>query len=95
MGKQKNNPKIIKKGLKKNQTKKKSWNRISILTGTAFAVQCSTHWAAGNLPWKKANLKIICNKYHMYCKVQMGKDSEEDVFFNSEITLLQKLYCLI
>ena len=27
--------------------------RISILTGTAFAVQCSTHWAAGNLPWKE------------------------------------------
>ena len=31
----------------------------------------------------------------MYCKVQMSKDSEEDVFFNSEITLLQKRYCLI
>ena len=28
--------------------------RISILTGTAFAVQCSTHWAAGNLPWKES-----------------------------------------
>ena len=24
--------------------------RISILTGTAFAVQCSIYWAAGNLP---------------------------------------------
>ena len=35
------------------------------------------------------------SKYRMYCKVQMGKDSEEDVFFNSKITLLQKLYCLI
>ena len=31
----------------------------------------------------------------MYCKVQMGKDSEEDVFFNSEITSLQKLLDLI
>ena len=82
MGKQTNNPKIIKKGLKKNQTKKRQVPRvrISILTGTAFAVQCSTHWAAGNLPWKKSNLKIICNKYSMYCKVQVGKDSEEDVF---------------
>ena len=28
----------------------------------------------------RANFKIICNKYSMYCKVQVGKDSEEDVF---------------
>ena len=92
MGKQTNNPKIIKKGLKKNQTKKTvspleqdlhpDWDR---LRGTMLYP----------LSWKKANLKIICNKYRMYCKVQMGKDSKEDVFFNSEITLLQKLYCLI
>ena len=27
-----------------------------------------------------ANFKIICNKHSMYCKVQVGKDSEEDVF---------------
>ena len=27
---------------------------ISILTGTAFAVQCSTHWAAENLPWMES-----------------------------------------
>ena len=29
----------------------------------------------------RANFKIICNKYSMYCKVQVGKDSEEDVFW--------------
>ena len=28
----------------------------------------------------RANFKIICNKYSMYYKVQVGKDSEEDVF---------------
>ena len=28
-----------------------------------------------------ANFKIMCNKYIMYCKVQVGKDSEEDVFW--------------
>ena len=40
---------------KKEQTIKRQVprNSISILTGTAFAVQYSTHWAAGNLPWKK------------------------------------------
>ena len=27
-----------------------------------------------------ANFKIICNKYSMYRKVKLGKDSEEDVF---------------
>ena len=35
---------------KKNLKRQVPRNRISILTGTAFAVQCSTHWAAGNLP---------------------------------------------
>ena len=25
---------------------------------------------------RRANFKIICNKYSMYCKVQVGKDSE-------------------
>ena len=29
----------------------------------------------------RANFKIICNKYSMYCKVQVGKASEEDVFW--------------
>ena len=28
----------------------------------------------------RANFKIICNKYSMFYKVQVGKDSEEDVF---------------
>ena len=57
------NQQIIKKrgkDLQKKSDKKKKQNktkrqipqvRIAILTGTAFAVQCSTHWAAGNLPW--------------------------------------------
>ena len=38
---------------KKKKKKKKQQvprNRISILTGTAFVVQRSTHWAVGNLP---------------------------------------------
>ena len=41
---------------KKKNSKKRQVPRvrISILTGTAFAVQCSTHWAAGNLPWKES-----------------------------------------
>ena len=30
---------------------------------------------------RKAKFKIICNKYSMYCKVQVGEDSEEDVFW--------------
>ena len=42
----------------KNENKEKKRQvprvRISILTGTAFAVQCSTHWAAGNLPWMES-----------------------------------------
>ena len=40
-----------KKNYKKRQVTRV---RISILTGTAFAVQCSTHWAAGNLLWKES-----------------------------------------
>ena len=57
MGKGKNaHPK--KKKIKKKVKKKKQVPRvrISILTGTAFAVQCSTHWAAGNLPWKESKV---------------------------------------
>ena len=49
---------IQKKKVKKKVKKKKQVPRarISILTGTAFAVQCSTHWAAGNLPWKESKV---------------------------------------
>ena len=62
----KDNPDYLSAGWKKkwNITEKKKkvkkeiannkqqvpWKRISILTGTAFAVQCSIYWAAGNLP---------------------------------------------
>ena len=49
---------IIEKKKDKNENKQKKRQvprvRISILTGTAFAVQCSTHWAAGNLPWMES-----------------------------------------
>ena len=41
--------KKVKKDLANNKTAS-SPERISILTGTAFAVQCSIYWAAGNLP---------------------------------------------
>ena len=67
-----------KKNYKKRQVPRV---RISILTGTAFAVQCSTHWAAGNLPWRRANFKMIFNKLHSYCKEKRNKDSEEKGFW--------------
>ena len=42
----------------KNKTKRQVPRyRISILTRTAFAVQCSTHWAAGNLPCMERKFK--------------------------------------
>ena len=47
MGKGQDIEQISKKKIIKN-------GKFPILTGTAFAVQCSTHWAAGNLPWKES-----------------------------------------
>ena len=55
MGKGQDVEQIYLKKKKKNYKKRQVPRyRISILTGTAFAVQCSTHWAAGNLPWKES-----------------------------------------
>ena len=51
MGKGQDIEQISKKNYKKRRVPRV---RISILTGTALAVQCSTHWAAGNLPWKES-----------------------------------------
>ena len=83
------NQQIIKKKMKKEikakQKRKKKRQvprvRISILTGTAFAVQYSTHWAGGTCHERRTNVKIICNKWSTYCKEQVNKDSDEKGFW--------------
>ena len=71
---------------KKNKTKQKQKKNGK------FPVSGSSSWLGplsrynalptelrGTCHERKANFKIICNKWTMYCKKQVGEDSEEKV----------------
>ena len=75
--------KSSKKKIKKKSNKKRQVPRvrISILTGTAFAVQCSTHWAAGNLPWKESKILRLYVTGGQSTAINKGKGSKESVLW--------------
>ena len=82
-----------KKIWKENEIKEKKNSKFPVSGSPSWLGPLSRYNALPTELWgtcheRRANFKIISNKYSVYCKVQVGEDSEEDVF-DSKMTLLQ------
>ena len=69
---------------KKNKTKQKKNGKFPVSGSSSWLGPLSRNNALptelrGTCHERRANFKIICNKWTMYCKKQVGEDSEEYV----------------
>ena len=87
----------LRKKINKEKTKKKRQvprYRISILSLTAFAVQCSTHWAAGNLPCMERKFKDYMEQVEYVLQGTGAQGLCEKLSFWLEIDISKKNYWL-
>ena len=85
------NQQIIKKKMKKEikqqkKTKKKKNGKFPVSGSPSWLGPLSRYNALptelrGTCHERRTNVKIICNKWSMYCKEQVNKDSDEKGFW--------------